>query len=92
MENQGAATWVKPNCPFKQFSTVFFKGCTRWIPLLFYFFLERRLKTLNKEQYDLTHVVLVVILQIFVKNTRGLADRDWRAMQFDAFCQSKKSI
>ena len=64
---------VKPYCPFKQFSTVFFKGWNSWIQLLFDFLLAHRLKTLNKEQYDLTHVVLVVILQIFIKNTHGLA-------------------
>ena len=63
-----------PYCPFKQFSTVFFKGWNSWIQLLFYFFLAHRLKTLNKEQYNLTHVVLVVILQIFIKNTHGLAN------------------
>ena len=36
-----------PYCPFKQFSTVFFKGWNSWIQLLFYFFLKHRLKTLN---------------------------------------------
>ena len=41
--------WFDPYCPFKQFSTVFFKGWNSWIQLLFYFFLEHRLKTLNKE-------------------------------------------
>ena len=44
-----------------------------WIQLLFYFFLYHRLKTLNKEEYNLTHLVLVVILQVFIKNTHGLA-------------------
>ena len=44
-----------------------------WIQLLFYFFLYHRLKTLNKEEYNLTHLVLVVILQVFMKNTHGLA-------------------
>ena len=39
----------------------------------FYFFLDHRLKTLNKKEYNLTHVVLVVILQTFIKNTHGLA-------------------
>ena len=43
-----------------------------WIQVLFYFFLKHHLKTLNKEKCDLTHVVLVIILQIFVKNTYGL--------------------
>ena len=44
-----------------------------WIQLLFYFFIYHRLKTLNKEEYNLTHLVLVVILQVFIKNTHGLA-------------------
>ena len=43
------------------------------IQLLFYFFLAHLLKTLSKEEYDLTHVVLVAVLQIFIKNTHGLA-------------------
>ena len=67
--------WLDPCCPFKQFSTVFFKGWNSWIQLLFYFFLAHRLKTLNKEQYNLTHVVVVLvvlILQIFIKNTHCL--------------------
>ena len=62
-----------PNCPLKQFSTVFFREWNGWIQLLFYFFLVHRLKALNKEQYNLTHVVVVVILQIFIKNTHCLA-------------------
>ena len=66
-------TCFDPYCPFKQFSTVFFKGWNSWIQLLFYFFLDHRLKTLNKEEYNLTHVSLVVILQFFIKNTHGLA-------------------
>ena len=65
--------WFEPYCPFKQLSTVFSKGWNSWIQLLFYFFLAHRLKAFNKEQNDLTHVVLVVILQIFIKNTHGLA-------------------
>ena len=66
--------WFEPYCPFKQLSTVFSKGWNSWIQLLFYFFLAHRLKAFNKEQNDLTHVVLVVILQIFIKNTHGLAN------------------
>ena len=54
--------WFDPYCPF---STVFFKSRNSWIQLLFYFFLEHRLKTLNKEEYNLTHVI---------KNTHGLAN------------------
>ena len=65
--------WFDPYCPFKQFSTVFFKDWNSWMKFLFYFLLAHRLKTLNKEQYNLTHVVLVVILQMFIKNTHGLA-------------------
>ena len=65
--------WFDPYCPFKQFSTVFFKGWNSWIQLLFYFFLDHHLKTLSKEEKNLTHVALVVILQIFIKNTDGLA-------------------
>ena len=56
--------WFDPYCPFKQFSTAFFKGWNSWIQFLFYFFLEHCLKTLNKEEYNLTHVI---------KNTHGLA-------------------
>ena len=56
--------WIDPDCFFKQFSTVFFQGRNSWIELLFYFFPEHRLKTLNKEEYNLTHVI---------KNTHGLA-------------------
>ena len=48
--------WFDPYCPSKQFWMVFLKGCNSWIQLLFCFFLEHRLKTLNKEQYDLNHV------------------------------------
>ena len=69
------------------------KGWNRWIQFLFYFFLEHCLKTLNKEEYNLTHVN---------KNTHGLAyvafsnisSRLWSGDKtiFDAFCQSKKSI
>ena len=42
----------------------------------FCFFLAHRFKTLNKEQYDLNYVVVVlvvVILQIFIKNTHCFA-------------------
>ena len=56
--------WFDPCYLFKQFSTVFFKGQNSWIQLLFHFFLEHRLKTLNKEECNLTHVI---------KNTHGLA-------------------
>ena len=65
--------WFEQNYPFTQLSIVFSKGWNSWIQLLFYFFLTHCLKALNKEQYDLTHVVLVVILQIFIKNTHSLA-------------------
>ena len=50
--------WFDLYCHYKQFSTVFFKGWNSWIQFLFYFFLEHHLKTLNKEQYSLTHVYL----------------------------------
>ena len=56
--------WFDPYCPFKQFSTVFFKGWNSWIQLLFYFFLEHHKETLKKEQYNLIHVI---------KSTHGLA-------------------
>ena len=56
--------WFDPYCPFKQFSTVFFKGWNSWIQLLFYFFLEHHIKTLKKERYNLIHVI---------KSTHGLA-------------------
>ena len=56
--------------PILSFQTaVFFKGRNSWTHILFYFFFKHRLKTLNKEKYDLTNIVLVVTLQIFVKNT-----------------------
>ena len=93
--------WFDPYCPFKQFSTVFFKDWNSWMKFLFYFLLAHRLKTLNKEQYNLTHVVLVVISQIFIKSTHSfatlhfpifLADCDSGTIQFDAFFHSNKSI
>ena len=69
----GRTKWFDRYCPFKLFSTVFFKAWNSWIQFLFYFFHEHHLKTLKKEQSNFTHVGLVVILQIFIKNTYGLA-------------------
>ena len=62
-----------PYCLFKQFSIVFFKGWNSWIQHLFNFFLDHHLKTLNNEEYNFTYVALVAVLQIFIKNTHGLA-------------------
>ena len=60
--------WFEPYGPFKQFSKAEIVEST------FILFLPRA--SLNKEQCDLTHVVVVlvvVILQIFIKNTHCLA-------------------
>ena len=75
---QHSPDFQKPRCgeartiwfdPLKWFDP----GWNSWIQLLFYFFLVHCLKTVNKEQYNLTHVVLKVILQIFIKIMYGLA-------------------
>ena len=64
------------------FNTVLFKGWDSWIQLLLYFLIAHLLKTLNKEQYDLTHVVLAVILQIFIKSTLV-----WHMLHFPIFLE-----
>ena len=60
-----------------------------WIQVLFYFCLEHRLKTLNKEKCNLTHVVLVIILKIFFWKTLMV----WPLLHFPIFladCKKKK--
>ena len=73
MCDEARTIWFDPYCPFKYFLAVFFQDWNSWFQLLSYFFLAHHLKTLNKEQCDLTHAVLVVILKFFMKNTHGLA-------------------
>ena len=75
---------VWPILSFQRILNSHFQRLKYWIQLLFYFFFVHRLKTLNKEQHDLTHVVLVVILEIFIKNTHGLA--------YVAFCNISSRV
>ena len=58
----------------------------------FYFFLKHHLKTLNKEEYNLTHVIKNTHGLAYVAFSIFLADCDQGTIQFDAFCQWKKSI